>query len=43
MTGAKIAIRISRMTTMPPAMATLSRLSRVQAIWPSERPSMATL
>ena len=26
---------------MPPAMATLSRRSRIQAIWPSERPSIA--
>ncbi len=28
------------MTTMPPATATLSRLKRVQAIRPSERPSI---
>ena len=41
--GAKIAIRISRMITMPPAIATLSRLSRLQAIWPRERPSIALL
>lgn len=26
---------------MPPPIATLSRRSRIQAIWPSERPSMA--
>src|ERR1039458_3544617 len=30
-------------TMMPPAIATLSRRSRSQAIWPSDRPSMASL
>ena len=34
------ATRISRMTMTPPATATLSRLKRDQAIWPSERPSI---
>src|SRR5258705_552040 len=38
MSGAKIATRISRITTTPPASATLSRLSRDQAICHSERP-----
>ena len=43
-TGARIAIRISRTTMTPPAIATRSRRRRVQAIWPSERPrtGMAT-
>lgn len=36
----RAAIRISRTTMRPPATATLSRLKRVQAIWPSERPSI---
>src|ERR1700761_1364023 len=38
--GPKRATRMSRMTIMPPAMATLSCLSLVQAIRPGERPSM---
>ena len=38
--GAKIATSISTITTPAPASATLSRLSLVQAIWPSERPSI---
>ena len=36
-----IAMITSRMMKMPPAMATLSRLRRIQAICPSERPWMA--
>ena len=36
-----IATRIRNTTTMPPAIATLSRRSRIQAICPSDRPSMA--
>src|SRR5258705_11259155 len=41
MSGAKSAIRISRITMTPPAMATRSRLSRDHAICQSERPWMA--
>jgi hypothetical protein len=38
--GAKIATTISSSTTAPPARATLSRLSRIQEICHSERPSI---
>jgi hypothetical protein len=38
--GAKIAIRMSRATTTAPAIATLSRFSLVQEIRQSERPSI---
>ena len=37
-----IPTRMRKSTTAPPAMATLSRRSRIQAIWPSDRPSMAS-
>src|SRR5262245_39710187 len=40
MSGAKIATNTRNSTTAPPAMATLSRLSRVHAMQPNERPSM---
>ena len=36
-----MATRIRNTTTTPPPMATLSRRSRIQAICPGERPSMA--
>ena len=36
-----MATRMRKITTTPPAMATLSWRSRIQAICPSERPSMA--
>src|SRR5215831_9803404 len=39
--GPMMAIRMRTTMTMPPAMATLSRRSRIQAIWPSDRPSIA--
>ncbi len=39
--GPKIATRIRKTTTTPPAIATLSRRSRIQAICPSDRPSIA--
>ena len=39
--GPKMATRMRKITTAPPAMATLSRRSRIQAICPRERPSIA--
>ena len=36
-----MATRMRKITTMPPTMASLSWRSRIQAICPSERPSMA--
>ena len=36
-----MAVRSRSATTTPPPMATLSRRSRIQAICPGERPSMA--
>src|SRR6201989_100276 len=39
--GPKIATRMRKITTMPPAMATLSWRSRIQAICPRDRPSIA--
>src|SRR4051794_359313 len=40
MSGASSARAMSTRIVMPPAIATLSRLRRIHAIWPSERPSM---
>src|SRR6266487_2149512 len=39
--GPKIAIRMRMTMTMPPPIATLSLRSRLHAIWPRDRPSMA--
>src|SRR5215472_5611721 len=39
--GPTIAITMRMMMMMPPAIATLSLCSRLHAIWPRDRPSMA--